>query len=268
MKKYLLSSLLIALLNSNLYAQAKEIVELNKQVLELKQIIKETNATFLREIFDEKYVKNASYFKVTDLDLEDKTKKFENSNVLINSIKADENNKDVFDIANKALVFNRNYLVLFDVRKNVLFEKYDSSIVEEALKKINSLPALEKELKLYASKERLVAYLKNYLENTCSLKKILSTYKEGDQTSAMKLKYTALEKDVRFKDYPYLVEVIKKIKNNKNDYTNDLLAPCITGSKSSTEGLSEKKLDSKEKKITNVPEKLEKKDLQKKQPKQ
>ena len=69
-------------------------------------------------------------------------------------------------------------------------------------------------------------FLKNYLENTCLLKKTLEAYKKADQSAIIKQKYTALEKDERYKDYMYLIETIRKIKNNVNNYTNDDLQPC------------------------------------------
>ena len=80
----------------------------NNYIAELKKIIKETNVTFLREIFDNKYIINASYFKDTDLANEDNTKKFENSNILINSIKVDESNKEVIEVCIEAINFNAN----------------------------------------------------------------------------------------------------------------------------------------------------------------
>ena len=66
----------------------------------LKNIIKETNTVFLREIFDEKYIKNENYFKDTDLATDDNTQKFKNSDVIIKSIMIDDHDSSVKENAN------------------------------------------------------------------------------------------------------------------------------------------------------------------------
>lgn len=197
----------------------------NLEIAALKKSIKETNAVFLKEIFDNKYV-NKPYLIDTDLVPEDIISRIENSNILIRSILLDDTNREVFDVGNKALVFNSNYLKLFEIRKNVLSQKYDAVKVEEAIKEIEKLPALEANSKLENTKIKISNMLKNYLDNTCLLKKTLEAYKKADQSAIIKQKYTALEKDERYKDYPYLIETILKIKNNVNNYTNDDLQPC------------------------------------------
>lgn len=198
----------------------------NIEIAALKKSIKETNAVFQREIFDDKYVKK-NYLMDTDLAVEDISTRIENSNVLIRGILLDDTNRDVFDVGNKAVAFNTNYLKLFDIRKNVLGQKYNAAKVEEALKEIEKLPALEVNSKLGNTKTSMSNLMKNYLDNTCLLKKTLERYKIGDPNSVvMKQQYTALEKNERYKDYPYLIETIRKIKNNVNNYTNDDLQPC------------------------------------------
>jgi hypothetical protein len=210
---------------------AKDKLELNQaklidgEIVQLKKSIKEINVVFLREIFDNKYV-NKPYLLETDLGTDDISSRIENSNVLIRSILLDDTNKEVFEICNRALNFNKNYLKLFQIKNNVLAEKYDSIKVNEAIKEIELLPALDVDSKLDITKKRMVNFLKNYQENMCLLKKTLDAYKKADQSTVLKQKYTALEKDERFKDYPYLVLTIKKIKNSVVDYTNDDLQPC------------------------------------------
>lgn len=197
----------------------------NSKIAEFKKSIKETNAVFLKEIFDNKYV-NKPYLTDTDLAPEDIIIRIENSNVLIRSILLDETNREVFNVGNKAIAFNTNYLKLFDIRKKILSQKYDAAKVEEAIKEIEKLPALEVNSKLENTKIKMSNLLKNFLENTCLLKKTLEPYKKADQSAIIKQKYTALENDERYKDYPYLIETIRKIKNNVNNYTNDDLQPC------------------------------------------
>lgn len=197
----------------------------NSEIAELKKSIKETNTVFLREIFDNKYV-NKPYLMDTDLAIEDIATRIENSNILIKSILLDDTNKEVFDVCNKALNFNRNYLKLFEIRKNVLNQKYDAQKNTDAINEIEQLPVLDENSKLNSTKKKISNYLKNYSENICLLKKTLDAYKRADQSAIMKQKYTALEKDEHYKDYPYLIEIIRKIKNSVNDYTNDDLQPC------------------------------------------
>jgi hypothetical protein len=197
----------------------------NLEIAALKKSIKETNAVFQRKTFDNIYV-NKPYLTDTDLASDDISTRIENSNVLIRGILLDDTNREVFDVGNKALAFNSNYLKLFEIRKNVLGQKYDGVKVEQALKEIEKLPALEVNSKLGNTKTNMSNFLKNYLENTCLLKKILEAYKKADQSAIIKQKYTALEKEERYKDYPYLIETIRKTKNNVNNYTNDDLQPC------------------------------------------
>jgi hypothetical protein len=205
-----------------------EIKENNSYQLEiaiLKKSIKETNSIILRELFDDKYIKEPFLIK-TDLAKDDITSRIKNSNILITSIRLDETNKDVFYICEQALDFNLNYLKLFEIRKSVLSQKYDSLKVKKALKDIDSLPNLILNSKLDITKKRISILLQSYLENNCSLKEKLDRYKLGGNTESMKVKYTALEKDDQFKDYPYLVQIIQKIKNNPDDYSNDDLQSC------------------------------------------
>lgn len=197
----------------------------NLEIAALKKSIKETNAVFQRKTFDNIYV-NKPYLTDTDLAVDEISTRIENSNVLIRGILLDDTNREVFDVGNKALAFNTNYLKLFEIRKNVLGQKYNAAKVEEALKEIEKLPALEANSKLKSTKDNMINFFKNYLENTCLLKKTLEAYKRADQSAIIKQKYTALEKDEHYKDYPYLIETIRKIKNNVNNYTNDDLQPC------------------------------------------
>jgi len=218
-----------------------DISNFKKELSNIKNTIKETNEIFLKDIFNNKYIVNTKYFKETDLSNEDDTKKFKNSNVLINSILADDSSsKEDKEVCNKALDFNTNYLILFEIRKTVLNEKFSTEKVEKAILDIKNLPVLEISSKLDESKKRISNALKNYNENTCLLKKSLDKFKNADQKSpALKQFYTALEKDDHYKEYPYLIHIIRKVKNNIIDYTNDDLQPC--------EEIIEKKTESNEK---------------------
>jgi hypothetical protein len=228
-------------------------VDLQKELVSIKQIIKETNNVFLKEIFTNKYIDNVKYFRETDLSFEDDTKKFENSNVLINNILIDDfSTKEEKIVCNKALYFNKNYLKLFEIRKTVLNVKFNKENVEKAVLEIENLPLLEIGSKLEESKNRINNALKKYNENTCLLKVSLDKYKKADQKSpALKQVYISLEKDVNYKEYPYLIEVIRKIKNNHIDYTDDDLHPCEEVKEKSIESIEEKKSSEEKDSIKN-----------------
>jgi hypothetical protein len=203
----------------------ENIARSNDEIAELKKIIEETNAVFLREIFDAKYVKNTTYFKETDLTIENNTEKFKNSNILINSIKLNETNS-VLDVCNKALDFNKNYLTLFDIRDNVLNKKFDHIKVLEAIKTIENLPELESESKLNIKKMKIINLLKNYSENICLLKNNLDKLKTQKDQKSLTPTYLKLEKESRYKDYPFLQLIISEMRKDVNSYTNDDLQPC------------------------------------------
>ncbi len=201
------------------------IAKTNAEIVALKKIIEETNTVFLREIFDAKYIKNTNYFKETDLTIENNTEKFKNSNVLINSIKLNETNS-VLDVCNKALDFNKNYLTLFDIRDNVLNKKFDEIKVLEAIKIIENLPELESESKLNIKKLKIVNLLKNYSENICLLKNNLDKLKIQKDQKSLAPTYLKLEKEGRYKDYPFLQSIISEMKKDVNSYTDDDLQSC------------------------------------------
>jgi ribosomal protein L19E len=190
------------------------------EIDELTKIIEETNAVFLREIFDAKYIKNTTYFKDTDLANENNTEKFKNSNVLINSIKVKQTNS-LLDICNKALDFNKNYLDLFSIKDNVLNKKFDEIKVLEAIKTIENLPELESESKLNIKKMKIVNLLKNYSENICLLRNDLDKLKTKKDQKSLAPTYLKLEKDNRYKDYPFLLSIVSEMRKDVNSYTND-----------------------------------------------
>ena len=134
--------------------------------------------------------------------------------------------------------FNSNYNTLYTIQKTVLIEYYNEKNVNEAISSIEKLPKLKTDSKLDNKKNKILNTLKNYLDNTCSLKKKLDNYKNADCKSLpMQKIFTSLEKDDSYKDYTYLVKVIRKMKNNKNDYSKDDLQPCEDIKKSTTEAV-------------------------------
>jgi hypothetical protein len=258
MKKYILSFLFIS---NMIYAQDytklkspqlvdsiikkdKTIKELEKTISELrnqaetlnkknsfnnlekyKNIIKDDNNYWLKDLFDKKYTD--AYFLENDLEIEDITQKINKSNVYINSIKSVEENGELIEKCNRAIEFNENYLTLYTILNTVLNKKYNEKNVNDAIISIEKLPKLLEDSKLDKSKTRIKNILKNYLHSTCSLKKKLDGLKNADcKSPPMQKLFTSLENDDSYKGYVYLVKVIRKMKINKIDYTNDDLQPC------------------------------------------
>lgn len=223
--------------NSTIKELKKTILDLKKQteqsnkkedsnnIEKFKNIIKDDNNYWLKDLFEKKYTD--AYFVETDLDDEDITQKINKSNVYINSIKSVEENKEVIEKCNMALDFNENYKVLYDIKKTVLNEKYNEKNVNDAISAIEKLPKLIVDSKLDKSKTRILNALKNYLYSTCTLKKKLDGWKNAEcKSPPMQKSFTSLENDDSYKEYGYLLKVIRKMKNNKIDYTNDDLQPC------------------------------------------
>jgi hypothetical protein len=211
-----------ALLKSS--ADSFEILGLaRRQILELKQVIKDNNDVSLRAVFENKYT--AKYFQETDLEVEDKTVKFRNSNTLINSVKVDAD-QQTLNLSTKALAFNKNYLALFQMRQSVLNVKYDDKKVKDALMLIDSLPQLDTNSNLYKTKVKMANLLKNYKDNTCALKKLLDILKPRKDQKALNPTYLKYEKESRFENYQYLITIISKMKKDVKSYTSDELQPC------------------------------------------
>ncbi len=197
----------------------------SKNLEKFKNIIKDNNNYWLKDLFDKKYTD--TYFEETDIENDDITQKINKSNVYINSIKSVEEDKEVINRCNLALDFNENYKTLYAIKNSILNEKYNEKNVKDAIIAIEKLPKLKADTKLDKSKTRILNILKNYLDNTCSLKKKLDEWKNADcKSSAMQKLFTLLENDDSYKQYGYLVKVIRKMKNNKIDYTNDDLQSC------------------------------------------
>ena len=216
-----------------------EIDKLNNEIQLLKNVIKESNIYFLKDMFDETF--NETYFKTRDLSKTDDSENFKLSNALVKSIIV-EASLDVQKLCKRVTEFNTNYLTLIQIRDNVLNKKFDESKVQEALVKIKALPEIDPESKLGDRKQSIKDLLFNYKGNICILKKYLDEYKNKDQ-SAIKPLYDKLLEDPRFKNYPYLKQLISDMKKNLTSYTGeDDLLPCLEDSKKSNEENEEKKI--------------------------
>lgn len=191
----------------------------------LRSIIINDNKYWLKGLLDEKYTD--SYFAETDLEREDISEKIIKSNVYIQSIRSVELESSVIATCNQALDFNENYKTLYEIQKNILRKKYNDEEVNNAISRIEKLPQLKPDSKLATRKTTILNALKNYLPIICDLKTILDRFKDADcKTSAMQAKFYKLENDPIYKEYDYLRSIIRKMKNNVIDYTDDDLQPC------------------------------------------
>lgn len=201
-------------------------LKLSSESDSLRAIIKETNFYFLKEMFEDTY--NDKYFKTRDLAKIDDSENFKTSTALINSVMVDAVGKTL-TTCNKVRAFNSNYLQLLLLRDNVLNKKYEEKNVSEAIAKINALPKIDENSSLGTRKKEMYDLLFNYKENTCTLKTELDLFKNMGDQKAISKSYDKLASDIKYKNYPYLVEIIKEMKVNVNSYTGaDDLIPCIT----------------------------------------
>ena len=191
----------------------------------LRSIIKNDNKYWLKGLLDEKYTD--SYFAETDLEREDISKKIIKSNVYIQSIRSVESESNVIATCNQALDFNKNYETLYEIQYSILNNKYNQEKVTDAISRIEKLPQLKPNSKLDTRKTTILNALRNYKELTCDLKRTLDQYVEVDcKTSAMQGEFTKLESDSNYREYAYLISIIRKVKNNKTDYRTEDLQPC------------------------------------------
>lgn len=196
----------------------------------LIDIISETNEAFLYDAFENKYVKNSNYFKETDLS-EYSELKFKNSNILLNSILNGKNtsNSDK-KLCEKALLFNNNFIKLEIISKEVdsiINSRIDTLKVNQTIFKLDAT-SFETNSKIQLQKEEFNGLLKNYAKYTCELRKdlnkILINPKQDNQL--VKNEYEKLKKSPIYKNYPYLIKVIDKVKNTLDTYVENEDLPC------------------------------------------
>lgn len=194
----------------------------------LKKVIYEINDLFLKDLVNE-YINNDLFFKETDLLLgkEEDLLKFKKHNLKIKSIMITEHDPIVIQKCQNALNFNNTYLKLFEIRKNVLSQKFDSVKVDQAIKEIDNLPLIMNNSKMFVNKDNIRTDLVKYLQTTCELKKELEVLIENPfQTPTHKQKYDILKNNKEFKKYSYLIDIIEKVKKDKTNYSKNDLQPC------------------------------------------
>jgi hypothetical protein len=205
--------------------------ELSKQNLELIEIITNSNEVYLYEIFQNRYILDKNYFKEVDLD-EKTTSKIKNSSVLIKSIlngkKCSPEDKI---IGEKAIKLRENYLKFIELDKeyqSVLNEKFNEKIIISLVSKLDSLQ-FDLDSKLHKRKQEYLGLLKNYNKFTCELNKdIAKLLKNPKQDNPLvKKAYEDLKKNSAYKNYPYFIKILDKVKNNYIIYVENEDLPCL-----------------------------------------
>ena len=205
--------------------------ELSKQNSELIEIITNSNEVYLYEIFQNRYILDKNYFKEVDFD-EKTTSKVRNSSVLINSIlKGKKCSPEDKIIGEKALKLRDNYLKFIELDKeyqSVLNEKFNEKIVVSLVSKLDSLQ-FDLDSKLDKRKQEYLGLLKNYSKFTCELNKdIAKLLKNPKQDNPLvKKAYEDLKKNSAYKNYPYFIKILDKVKNNYIIYVENEDLPCL-----------------------------------------
>lgn len=224
--------------------------DLQKENAELLDIISKNNEVFLIDAFKNKYVLNKDFFINTDLDSNALTKT-KNSNVLLQSILRDTKcTTEDKQIAQKALDFNTNYLAFIELDKeynSIINNKLNEKESSVFLEKINKL-SFEAGSKLDTRKQNYTALIKNYNQFTCELKHDIEKISKNPnrENPLVKKAYDDLKKK-EFKNYPYLLKIIDKAKNNFATFVSNDDLPCTPLQKEEAKNTNtDKKVEVKE----------------------
>ncbi len=205
--------------------------ELKKQNSELIDIITNSNEVYLYEIFQNRYINDKNYFNEVDFD-EKTTSKIKNSSILVNSVLAGKKcSIEDKRIGDKVLKLRTNYLKFTELDKeyqSVINEKYNEQNTTSLVSKLDSLQ-FDLDSKLDKRKQEYIGVLRNYSKYTCELNKdIAKLLKNPNQVNPLvKNAYENLKKNSAYKNYPYLIKTIDKVKNNYTIYVEIEDLPCI-----------------------------------------
>lgn len=205
--------------------------ELNKQNSELIDIITNSNEVYLYEIFQNRYINDKNYFNEVDFD-EKTTSKIKNSSVLVNTILSGKNcSSQDRSMGEKVLKLRTNYLKFIDLEKeyqNVIEEKSNEQNTANLVSKLDVLQ-FDVDSKLDKRKQEYLGLLKNYSKYTCELNKdIAKLLKNPKQDNPLvKNAYDNLKKNSAYKNYPYFIKIIDKVKNNHLTYVENDDLPCL-----------------------------------------
>ena len=182
----------------------------------INKTLQSVNNIWIREIFENKYIKNENYFRDTDLlESVEQKNRVNNSNIMITSIKLFTNNADTLKLCIKALDFNKNYLELYNVKYgNSLKVKYNKESIAQIINGINNLPKIDTLSKLNITKFKIKELYENYEVKYNSLKVLINNNKEINPFVIEQ--FSVQEKNN--KEYPYLLELINKAKNGTYEF--------------------------------------------------
>jgi hypothetical protein len=206
--------------NNSLVIKNKSLQDsINRSLL----VINDINTIWLKGMFVKKFIDNSDYFTTTNLSNEDDRYKNRNFDLLSKSLILSKVTGDTLKICSQVLNFNKAYIMLYEIRENVLNQKYDSLKVDKAIKQINSIKDLDPTWQLSKTKQLYFDLLSNYRSNVQDLILELEKRKRNpEQKSDYNIKeYNKLENNPKYNRYPYLLKVIREMKNDVNSYTDD-----------------------------------------------
>jgi len=202
---------------------AEKINELQKSLNEFDETIKLINRTYFISKIDDFYKKKDIIFSA-DLLTDYNQKLYENTNLILKSVKREFKNTDTLKFCTDLENFNTNMIELQKIRNEVLSQKYDSTIILINIEKIKKLPSLNEYLKLYNSKNDLIKILENYKAKSCELYIKLEKLKKFSQADNLTM-YSKLINE--YDSYPYLVNILNKMKKDKSLYDEKDFDFCI-----------------------------------------
>lgn len=202
---------------------AEKINELQKSLNEFDETIKLINRTYFISKIDDFYKKKDIIFSA-DLLTDYNQKLYENTNLILKSVKREFKNTDTLKFCTDLENFNTNMIELQKIRNEVLSQKYDSTKILLNIEKIKKLPSLNENLKLYNSKNDLIKTLEIYKAKSCELYIKLEKLKKFSQADNLTM-YSKLINE--YASYPYLVNILNKMKKDKSLYDEKDFDFCI-----------------------------------------
>lgn len=218
-------------LSKNIKNSELKYQKLEQSISEKIDIITSSNEVYLYEIFYNRYILDKNYFYEVDFD-DKTTSKITNSIVLVNSIIVGRNcSLEDKLIGEKVLKLRNNYLKFIEIEKeyqSVINEKYDDKNTLNIISKLESL-SFDLDSKLDKRKNSYIGILKNYNKFTCELNKVISKQLKNpmQDNPLVKNAYENLKKNNAYKNYPYFIKIIDKVKNNYSIYIENEDLPCL-----------------------------------------
>jgi hypothetical protein len=234
MKRYILIFLSVSLFAQN---KNNEVQKLKDSIANIKSVFKDVSDFYCFENFEKYYVKNNNFIEQTSLADKSANEKIVLLNLITKAVRCTTNDQQTIEICNKALLFNINYQELSKIKDTLFTKKYDEKTNEQNIKLLQSFK-IDKNTKLDTERNGFVSLLENYKTSTLSLKtffeekpirlkdnKVLDSNLEllKQNLPQIKDKTNKLKTNALYKNYPYLLKIIEKVKNNPNSYNEAML---------------------------------------------